>query len=114
MNFSHPDVNGSVPLKMIDTLISQLETTTMDGVRKGAIRHLYSTGVTLHEMQQAYLRDLKAGDEILNQRSHAEQNDAPETSMWLEWLRAYESVSNQLDRISAAIATADVSSQEAA
>lgn len=106
-DFKHPAVASAISIQMIDMLIGQMESTPMERVRESAMQHLYSVGATLQEISQAYQRDLEAGDRILSQRSHEEQNAAPETQQWLKWLHAYEAVETQLARIKIALAAND-------
>lgn len=107
MIFKHVSVDSAVNLKMIDMLIGQLKDSPMERVRESAMNHLYSAGVTLKNISDAYKRDLEAGDRILTQRTHEEQNTAPETQQWLEWLEVYEAIEDHLKRIQDAIAARD-------
>lgn len=97
--FKHADVSEAINLKMIDTLVSQVETSSMPRVRQSAVRHLYGVAITLKKIAAAYERDLWAGDRILNGMTHEEQNAAPETVMWLDWLAIYQGAKTQHRRI---------------
>lgn len=104
--FTHASVPDAINLKMIDTLVNQVETSPLPRVRDSAVRHLYKVWATLHAIVTAYERDLWAGDRILNEKTHEEQNAAPETAMWLEWLAAYQAAMDQIQRVRVVIAAA--------
>lgn len=108
MKIQHASIPGVVTGKLVDTLISQMETTPMPRIRAAALRQLYSVGITIDQISKATLRDLEAGDAILNQKPHEEQSAAPETQVWLEWLAMYQLAQDQLRHIETAIAASDV------
>lgn len=98
-SFQHHAVNGEVSLAAVESLLVQISSTPMPRVREAAVRQLYRMGGTLYRVVEALERDLIAGDRILNQKPDADQNEAPETAMWIEWLRQYETGMALLDRI---------------
>lgn len=103
----HASIPQVVTLELVDSLIKQVETTPMPRIRAASIRQLYSIGVVINEISDALQRDLESGDRILNKKSNDEQNAAPESQLWIDWLHQYELAQKQLQRISSAIATAD-------
>lgn len=104
--YAHPEVEKTVPFKMLEMLVKQIQETPLPRVRESAIRHLYDACVTLDQIAGAYERDLQAGDRILNQMPDEEQNAAEETGQWLEWLTAYETIHRELRLISDVISKA--------
>lgn len=99
----HDTVDGVVSVDLVDSLITQLQSTPMPRVRDAAMRQLYRIGITIDTVSKAIERDLEAGDRLLNKRTDDEQNTAPETQMWLEWLAVYETAQTQLQRVTEAL-----------
>lgn len=103
MKIQHSSVPGVVTVQLVDSLIKQMAETPMPRIRDTARNQLYSIGVTIYQVSKAIQRDLEAGDGILNTKTHEEQNEAPETQMWLEWLAMYQLAEDQLRKIEDAI-----------
>lgn len=102
---AHASIPGVVTVQLVDSLIEQMTTTPMPRIRDAARSQLYSIGVTINDISAALQRDLDAGDVILNEKTHEEQNEVPETQMWLEWLAMYQLAEDQLRKIETAIAS---------
>lgn len=100
---THSSVSQSITTQLVDSLITQLDATPKPRARQVIVRQLYGVGATVNDIAHALESDLQAGDAILNQRTDEEQNEAPETQMWLTWLAQYEECHRQLARISAAL-----------
>lgn len=109
---THASVPGVVTVQLVDSLIEQMTSTPMPRIRAAARNQLYSIGVAIYQVSKALQRDLEAGDAILNAKTHEDQNEAPETRMWLEWLAMYQIAEDQLRKIEDAIR--DSSESEAA
>lgn len=100
---SHASIEQVVTTELIDSLVSQAETTPLPRVRAAVVHQLYGLVVTLGHISKALRRDLEAGDAILNKLSNQEQNESPQTQMWLQWLAMYEAAETQINRILSAI-----------